>query len=548
MAEITTIDDTSTRRAYAVGTVPTAVFPVPFPFWTDGDLRVWVDGAPLTRGSGYTVSGAGEAGGGAITLTTAVTSCTVTIARILDVARAVAFPVGAGFKVPALNSELARLVALIQQVRDASPLTLSGDDPTVGPLVLPKMRAGRMLAFDGSGVPTATTSTAAMVDAVVQAGAAAGGLLYDTPPVVADGVATDFETGLPLTQQVQVIVSVGGVWQTPASYTVTGTKIRFVTAPPAGVTVRARVIAQADLASDVQSVNGQTGAVTITAASLGAATTAALSAGLAAKADTAHTHTPASLGAATASHTHAQADISGLVAALALLAPLASPALAGTPTAPTAPAGTATTQIATTAFVATALAALVSSSPAALDTLNELAAALGNDPNFATTVTTLLAQKAPLASPALTGTPTAPTAAPGVSTTQIATTAFVQAVAALLAPLSGATFTGPARSKVSSVAYAATVTLDLSTGNDFIVGPLGGALTLANPTNQAGGHGGVIQITQGAAGGVTPTFGSNWKLLNAAAAWSTAANGVSLISYYIVTPGVVSYTVGSRAA
>jgi hypothetical protein len=73
-------------------------------------------------------------------------------------------------------------------------------------------------------------------------------------------------------------------------------------------------------------------------------------------------------------------------------APLASPALTGTPTAPTATAATSTTQLATTAFVTTA------------DNL-----------------------KANLASPALTGTPTAPTAAVATNTTQIATTAFVLA-------------------------------------------------------------------------------------------------------------------------
>lgn len=77
-------------------------------------------------------------------------------------------------------------------------------------------------------------------------------------------------------------------------------------------------------------------------------------------------------------------------------APKESPTLTGTPKAPTAPAGTNTTQIATTAFVKSAIAALVASSPAALDTLNELAAALGNDPNFATTMTNALAGKQPL--------------------------------------------------------------------------------------------------------------------------------------------------------
>ncbi|EEV5855465.1 phage tail protein [Escherichia coli] len=76
-------------------------------------------------------------------------------------------------------------------------------------------------------------------------------------------------------------------------------------------------------------------------------------------------------------------------------APLNSPALTGTPTTPTARQGTNNTQIASTAFVMAAIAALVDSPPDALNTLNELAAALGNDPNFATTMTNALAGKQP---------------------------------------------------------------------------------------------------------------------------------------------------------
>ena len=79
-------------------------------------------------------------------------------------------------------------------------------------------------------------------------------------------------------------------------------------------------------------------------------------------------------------------------------ADIASPEFTGTPKAPTATAGTNTTQIATTEFVtaavAAAITALVDSSPAALDTLKELATALGNDANFSTTVTNALAAKA----------------------------------------------------------------------------------------------------------------------------------------------------------
>ncbi|HAN6095407.1 TPA: shikimate transporter [Escherichia coli] len=77
-------------------------------------------------------------------------------------------------------------------------------------------------------------------------------------------------------------------------------------------------------------------------------------------------------------------------------APLKSPALTGTPSTPTPPDDAAGNEIANAEFVRKLLAALVDSSPEALDTLNELAAALGNDPNFATTVTNALAGKQPL--------------------------------------------------------------------------------------------------------------------------------------------------------
>lgn len=131
--------------------------------------------------------------------------------------------------------------------------------------------------------------------------------------------------------------------------------------------------------------------------------------------------------------------------------------LTGTPTAPTAIPGTNTTQIATTEFVRTAVSDLINAAPEQLDTLSELANALADDSAFATTVTDLIATKAPIESPtftgtvsgitatmvglgnvtneskttmfsnaALTGVPTATTAAGGTNTTQIATTAYVQ--------------------------------------------------------------------------------------------------------------------------
>jgi hypothetical protein len=120
----------------------------------------------------------------------------------------------------------------------------------------------------------------------------------------------------------------------------------------------------------------------------------------------------------------AVADVSGA-------APLASPALTGTPTAPTATAGTNTTQIATTAFVEAAIAA------SGVSSFNTRTGAVTLQAADVTGVGGAL-----LAGPAFTGTPTAPTATAGTNTTQLATTAFVTGAVTGLAPLASPAFTG----------------------------------------------------------------------------------------------------------
>ena len=148
------------------------------------------------------------------------------------------------------------------------------------------------------------------------------------------------------------------------------------------------------------------------------------------------------------------------------------------------PADTST--FATTAYVDTEVANLVDSAPTSLDTLNELAAALNDDANFATTVTNSIATKAPLASPALTGTPTAPTASTSTNTTQIATTAYVQSEIASLgnASLTSFSITSNSASGGGSLAYNNTngvftytppdLSSVLSTETDPVVGAITG--------------------------------------------------------------------------
>ena len=171
-----------------------------------------------------------------------------------------------------------------------------------------------------------------------------------------------------------------------------------------------------------------------------------------------------------------QSKISGLTTDLGLKAALASPALTGTPTAPLAATGTNTTQIATTSFVQQEINILTTGAPAAMNTLDELAAALGDDANYAATITTALGTKAPLASPTFTGTVTAPA---------------ITATALITASASGVAFTDGTQTKAGVPSLTTTTTTisgayNLSTGGlalrDQLVN-IAGAFAVTVPTN-----------------------------------------------------------------
>ena len=171
---------------------------------------------------------------------------------------------------------------------------------------------------------------------------------------------------------------------------------------------------------------------------------------------------------------------------LALKAPLVSPTFTGTPVAPTASdATTNTTQIATTAFVQSVSGGLVA------DAINDGTTGVAPSQNA---VFDGLALKAPIADAIFTGTPTAPTAASGTNTTQIATTAFVQSAAAsdingLSDALveSGSIYIGSDPSNTTDEAYSNTslggTALDAITTGDFNVAS-GYAALSSNTTGQ----------------------------------------------------------------
>ena len=241
----------------------------------------------------------------------------------------------------------------------------------------------------------------------------------------------------------------------------------------------------------------------------------------------------------------AQSKISGLTTdlsnkldsttAASTYAPLASPNLTGTPTAPTAAAGTSTTQVATTAFVGTAVADLVASAPAALNTLNELATALGNDASFSTTVTNAIALKSPLASPTFTGTLTAPA---------------ITATGLVTASASGIAFTDGTQTKagvpsLTVIGTTISAAYNLSTGGlalrDQLI-PISGTQVITVPTNattaypigtsisfyQASGTGASFAF----ASGVTPlaTPGQTLRALSSSATLTKVATDTWLLA------------------
>jgi len=223
---------------------------------------------------------------------------------------------------------------------------------------------------------------------------------------------------------------------------------------------------------------------------------------------------PSSAIAALGTHSHAITDVTNLQTALDLLAPLASAALTGTPTAPTAVPATNTTQLATTAFVKLAFDELINAAPGTLDTLDEIAAALGDDPNFVTTITSTLAGKVAIANLVTTAQWLANTAGKILTTDQVwASAAFVALTDAATITVDGATF----------INASVTITANRALG------------TWANPKP---GQCGIIAVKQDVTGSRTLSYHADYEFAGGAAiVLSTAPNAEDLIFYSVRASG-----------
>jgi hypothetical protein len=146
---------------------------------------------------------------------------------------------------------------------------------------------------------------------------------------------------------------------------------------------------------------------------------------------------------------------------------------------------------------------------------------------------------APLASPTFTGTPAAPTASAGTNTTQIATTAYVQAEPFAKTNVAQS-FTKGQRGTPVALTDAASVAVDLSLGNNFTLlctSGVGATRALANPTNAVAGQSGLITVTQASGGGNALTFSSNYKFAggsgSAPSLTTGTGNAVDVLPYSV---------------
>jgi hypothetical protein len=164
------INDTTPRSQYTATSGQT-VFTVPFEFFENSDLKVYKNSTLLTLTTNYTVTGAGVTNGGSITLVSGATAGDiVTIVRDVPVKRVTDFPTSGPFNVDALNSDLDRLTAMVQQQEalDGRSLRLDQFDTpnTLNTLPAKADRVGRVLQFNSStGQPEAGPTTSEIANA-----------------------------------------------------------------------------------------------------------------------------------------------------------------------------------------------------------------------------------------------------------------------------------------------------------------------------------------------------------------------------------------------
>lgn len=163
------IDDIPNRESYTVGGTPEDEFVVPFAFFADEDLQVYVDDDLLTLTTDYTVVGAGtsEPDARTVTLVTPVSDCVVLIVREIEISRTTDLAESGPVPIGDINTEFDRTFAILQDMDAKQSRALrqpDQDEDEIAELPAAADRANGVLGFDADGDPTIVAGT---VDAVL---------------------------------------------------------------------------------------------------------------------------------------------------------------------------------------------------------------------------------------------------------------------------------------------------------------------------------------------------------------------------------------------
>lgn len=228
------ISNNNPRISYSVASgVTQTTFAVPFEFFDDSDLNVYVDSVLKTITSDYTLTG-GDGSTGTITMsvTGAVSGSTVQLTRDTTIERVTDFTAGVDINRAALNTQLDTLTAISADVKDLAERAIRVEDLEVAPnLVLPSIadRVGKLLVFDTEG-GVSVASEEALGNIIL-------GANYITDSFTGDGSTTAFTLSVAASSKNNTQVHVDGVYQNKATYSLNTSTLTFSEAPPLNASI-----------------------------------------------------------------------------------------------------------------------------------------------------------------------------------------------------------------------------------------------------------------------------------------------------------------------